>query len=252
VEATSEIESQIGSRLTAARKRLGWSREALAFHSGLSWSAIAQIESGRRTNVRPSTLAALADALGVTIDFLIGRAVKAPGMFEHDALLYGADEEFAEHAGAFLAEGVACSQATLAVTTPANVELLRKRLGKDASEVKFADARRWYTTPAASLAAYQTFIDKSLGAGRAWVRILGEPIWSGKSADEVNQWTRYESLLNLSLAGLPVTLVCPYDGDTLSPSIVEQACLTHRHTRSKGEVVSNPDYKQPSDFALEP
>jgi DNA-binding XRE family transcriptional regulator len=252
VGPTSDIDSQIGSRLTAARNRLGWNREALAFHSGLSWSAIAQIESGRRTNVRPSTLAALSDALGVTVDYLLGRAVTAPGMFEHDALVYGADDEFADHAGAFLAKGVECSHATLAVTTPAKIELLRKRLGGDASQVKFADAARWYTKPGASLAAYRSFIDKSLDAGSCWVRIVGEPIWSGKSADEVDQWTRYESLLNLSLAGLPVSLICPYDGDALSASIVEQACLTHRHTRSKGEVVSNPEFREPSDFALEP
>ena len=52
-------------------ERLGWTREALAFHSGLSWSAIAQVESGRRTNLRPSTLAALSRPLGVSIDYLV-------------------------------------------------------------------------------------------------------------------------------------------------------------------------------------
>ena len=56
--------SRIGESLKAARERLGWSREALAYHSGVSWSAIAQIESGRRKDVRLSSLSALAEALG--------------------------------------------------------------------------------------------------------------------------------------------------------------------------------------------
>src|ERR1700761_4783343 len=71
VEETRERESGIGSRLRAARERLGLSREALAFHAGISWSAIAQVESGRRSQLRPSTLLALATALGLTIDYLV-------------------------------------------------------------------------------------------------------------------------------------------------------------------------------------
>ena len=61
----------MGTRVRAAGVRLGWSREALAVRSELSWSAIAQVESGRRKNVRPQTLSALAEALGVTIDYLV-------------------------------------------------------------------------------------------------------------------------------------------------------------------------------------
>src|SRR5438445_8615473 len=87
----SSAQNGLGARVRAARQRRGWSREALAFHSGISWSAIAQVESGRRTNVRPSTLHALALALGVTIDYLVaGRSVAAP-MMEHQALLYATD-----------------------------------------------------------------------------------------------------------------------------------------------------------------
>src|ERR687891_690171 len=87
-------DDRIGARLRAARTRLGWTRETLAVHSGLSWSAIAQIESGRRRNVRPDTLAALATALGVTIDYLVNGGASSTVMFRHQALLYGADEEF--------------------------------------------------------------------------------------------------------------------------------------------------------------
>ena len=56
--------SRIAATLKTARDRLGWSREALAYHSGVSWSAISQIESGRRKDVRLTSLSALADALG--------------------------------------------------------------------------------------------------------------------------------------------------------------------------------------------
>ena len=70
-EPKSQTDAGIGARLKAARRRLGWSREELAFRAKLSWPAVAQIESGRREHPRPATLSALADALGVTIDYLV-------------------------------------------------------------------------------------------------------------------------------------------------------------------------------------
>jgi transcriptional regulator with XRE-family HTH domain len=241
----------IDRRVKAARGHLGWSREALAFHSGLSWSAIAQIESGRRTNVRPTTLSVLADALGVTVDYLLGRA-GGQSMLDHYALLYATEEEFVESAGRFVAEGIERSEATLAVTTAPKIKLLRKRLGADAAEVTFVEARRWYTTPAAALAAYRTFLEEKLASGSGWIRILGEPVWSGRSRSEVSLWTRYESLLNVEFAGVPATVVCPYDTSALGAGILNQACATHRHSRVHGELAANPEYIEPCTFALEP
>ena len=119
----------IGSRVRAARERLGWTREALAFHAGVSWSGIAQVESGRRTNLRPSTLGALSRALGVSIDYLVGSALP-PRMLEHSVFQYRADDEFQATIGSFLADGVERSEAVLAVTTAPNIELLREHLGE--------------------------------------------------------------------------------------------------------------------------
>ena len=83
----------IGVRVRAARGRLGWSRETLAFHTGLSWAAITQVESGRRTNVWPGTLAALSRALGVSIDYLVAGAPPRPTMLEHSLLPYRSDDQ---------------------------------------------------------------------------------------------------------------------------------------------------------------
>src|ERR1700738_2780915 len=77
--------SQVGRTLRSARERAGWSREALAHHSGLSWAAIAQIESGRRREVRLGSLVALANALAVSVDYLVGgKATLSPKLFQQD------------------------------------------------------------------------------------------------------------------------------------------------------------------------
>jgi transcriptional regulator with XRE-family HTH domain len=246
---TEDEGSGIGLRLRAARQRVGWSREALAFHSGISWSAIAQVESGRRKNVRPRTLSALAGALGVTIDYLV-RGAAATAMFEHRALLYGTDEELCGTAGPFIAEGIERSEATLVVTTGARLKLLREQVGDEAELVDFVEAKSWYSAPGPTLEAYRGFVDAKLEGGAAWVRIVGEPVWGGRSESDVRLWTRYEALLNLVFAASPLTILCPYDERSTAPEILHQARLTHPHTLGRDGIADSPEYAEPGGFVL--
>jgi transcriptional regulator with XRE-family HTH domain len=237
--------------VAAGRGRLGWSREALAFHSGISWSGIAQIESGRRRNLRPDTLSALAGALGVTIDYLVGGGRASAPMLDHKALVYDTDAELATTAGSFLAAGVERSEAVLAVTTRENIDLLREQLGPAAQSVEFVESTTWLTTPTAAFDGFKAFSSGNLKRGVPWVRILGEPIWAGRSEPEVDSWTRFESLFNLVFAAWPMTVLCPYDERTAQPEIVRHARLTHPHTIGPGNSPSGGDYADPGEFVLE-
>jgi transcriptional regulator with XRE-family HTH domain len=60
----------IGDRLKELRKAAGLSQMELARASGLSLSIITQLEQGRATDPKLSTLKALAKALGCTLDEL--------------------------------------------------------------------------------------------------------------------------------------------------------------------------------------
>jgi transcriptional regulator with XRE-family HTH domain len=229
--------SRIGESLRAARARAGWSREALAYHSGVSWSAIAQIESGRRRDVRLSSLSALADALEVSVDYLIGTtAAMTPRAADHRALIYGSDEEFLAAAIPFLTEGIERSDSLLAVTTEAQGKLLRDTLEDGSEHIEFADSMDWYDRPS--------------GASNR-IRIVGEPVWSGRSEAEITAWTRYESLLNMTFASMPTTIVCPYDTRTLPADIVENASTTHPQVAHGDHAMPSPLYRQAEDFLLE-
>jgi transcriptional regulator with XRE-family HTH domain len=251
-DTSTEIDTGLGTRLKAARQRLGWSREALAYHAGISWSAIAQVESGRRRNIRPHTLSSLAGALGVTIDYLIRGGTTDAVMLGHRALLYDTDEEFLNTTGPFLAEGIENSEAVLAVTTSANIALLRERLGPIARQVEFAEAPNWYQTPPSALEKYRAFLNAKLDAGAPWIRIVGEPVWTDRSESDVRLWTRYESLINLVFSAAPATILCPYDIRSLDPEIVRQAGVTHPHTIGRDGLTISPDYADPTGVVLGP
>jgi transcriptional regulator with XRE-family HTH domain len=244
--------SRIGESLKAARERLGWSREALAYHSGVSWSAIAQIESGRRKDVRLSSLSALAEALAVSVDYLIGApSTIAPQLLEHRVLPYGSDEEFLEAAVPFLSQGVARSHGVLAVTTQARIGLLRDSLNDPSGQVEFADSVDWYRSPGAALRSYGVFVKQKFDAGASWMSIVGEPVWVGRPAAETHAWTRYESMINLAFASSPATILCPYDTRAVSASVVADAYRTHPQITQGTNEVASHTYREPADFLLD-
>jgi hypothetical protein len=188
----------------------------------------------------------------VTIDYLVGGGRASAGMLDHKALVYGTDAELATTAGSFLAAGIERSEAVLAVTTRENIELLREQLGPAAQSVEFVESTAWLTTPAAALDGFRAFSIANLERGVPWVRILGEPIWMGRSEPEVHSWTRFESLFNLVFAAWPMTVLCPYDERSAQPEIVRQARLTHPHTIGPGSTASSDEYADPRGFVLEP
>ena len=234
--------TRIGSFLRAARERAGWSREALAYHSGLSCAAIAQIESGRRQEVRIGSLRALAEALGVSIDYLAGgHGATKSQMLEHRAFLYDSDRHFLATVVPFILEGVHHGHSVLAVTTKSQIRRIRTALGDDAGQVDFRSSATWYRSPIEALTNYRTYLERQLGSGARWTRIVGEPIWTGRSDSETEGWVRYEAILNLSLASRAATIMCPYDTRLISPTVVSAAHRTHPELAGTN-VTSNSAY----------
>jgi transcriptional regulator with XRE-family HTH domain len=60
-------------RIIAARGTQGWTRRELAKRAGLHEQHLAKVERGNRHRVAADTIIALADALNVSADYLLGR-----------------------------------------------------------------------------------------------------------------------------------------------------------------------------------
>ncbi len=59
------------------------------------------------------------------------------------------------------------------------------------------------------------------------VRIIGEPIWAGRSATEYPACAQHEALINHAFTDRPVTILCPYDATRLTPRALADAHATH-------------------------
>jgi transcriptional regulator with XRE-family HTH domain len=239
----------LAQRLRAARLRRGLSREELAHAAGMSYGAIVQVESGRRTDNKISTVIALADALEVPLDYLLGRRENLHPFLDHQMLPYASDEEFLAAAVPFLEAGVAAGEPVLAVTSSRNIRLLRAAM--DMSTITSAKATTWYRSPPAALAGYQQFVSNQIDDGRHWVRILGEPNWSENTPGEIRAWTRYEALLTIAFADMAATIVCPYDlRQVESSKCVRAARETHPFMLTGAEIAPNPDFNDAASVLL--
>ncbi|MDN3024198.1 sensor histidine kinase [Streptomyces sp. S.PB5] len=165
--------------------------------------------------------------------------------FAHQALCYGSDTEFLAGTAGFALDGLDAGDAVLAVVDERNIALLGEALGARSGEVEFVDARDWYDYPSRTLGRYHAYCDRH-GPDRRRVRVIGEPVWTGRGTFEAREWKRYESLLNIAFADSPHWIVCPYDTRTLPADVVRTALRTHP------ELTDGPaDFTDPADFCAE-
>jgi transcriptional regulator with XRE-family HTH domain len=243
--------SRLGTSLRSARERRGWSREALAHVSGLSWSAITQIESGRRQEVRASTLVALAGALGVSVDYLVGgAATMSPALLNHGLVTYSSDDEYAFAAIPYIREGIERGDSVLAVTPEWQADLLHDALEGEAQHVEFLDSTTWYRSLPAAASGYRDYVKERFDRGAPWIRIIGEPSWKGRTGNALTEWFRYEALINVAFASCPASVVCTYDTRAVPEGAMEGALRTHPHLMGDGDVTASAAYRGPEDFLL--
>jgi anti-sigma regulatory factor (Ser/Thr protein kinase) len=142
-------------------------------------------------------------------------------------MMYRGERSFAEGTLPFLREGIARGQATLVVVAPQKIALLREALGVDATHVRFEDMSEVGANPARIIPAWKDFAEREAADGRP-LRGIGEPISVERSAAELFECHRHESLLNLAFADASdFRLLCPYDTTTLDPDVVAHARRTH-------------------------
>lgn len=154
------------------------------------------------------------------------RATSRAG-FRHRALLYGGRQEFLDGTIPFIESGLNDEQPILVVVGEAKIALLREALGDEADMVQFADMAQVGHNPARIIPAWRDFVDRHSSSKRG-ARGIGESLWAGRSADEVAECQRHESLLNLAFAGEHgFDLLCPYDTGALAPGIIDELQRSH-------------------------
>lgn len=141
----------------------------------------------------------------------------------HEALFYRTPDAFADQISAFVGAGQAAGEPVLAVLPPDSLRHAQRALAARAAEVRWESMLELGGNPSCLLSVYRDWIDIHSGP----VRVIGEPIWPGRSYAETTECLRHEALLNHDLAGAPVSALCPYDAARLDAAVLAGAELTH-------------------------
>jgi anti-sigma regulatory factor (Ser/Thr protein kinase) len=169
------------------------------------------------------------------------------GTFRHEALLYSGMDGFVAETSAFLRDGVAAGEPMLVVVDAEKIGLLREELGSDADAVCFADMADVGANPARIIPAWRQFVADNGEAPR--FRGIGEPIWAGRTPDELIECQRHESLLNVAFAdSQPWWLLCPYDLESLDERVIEEAQRSHPFVMD-GASETSPGYAGLDSFS---
>ncbi|MFF5787949.1 anti-sigma factor RsbA family regulatory protein [Streptomyces sp. NPDC012693] len=151
--------------------------------------------------------------------------VATPEGFVHPALFYRTEQEYIQQTLSFLREGLANGE-PMAVAVPGpNLELIKSGLGADAEGVLFLDMTEAGRNPGRIIPkVLRGFADAH---PKDRVRIIGEPIWAGRSAVEYPACAQHEALINAAFEGRAATILCPYDETRLDETVIADAKATH-------------------------
>src|SRR5688500_1455269 len=147
--------------------------------------------------------------------------------FQHEALFYAGNDEFLAGTVPFLQEGLERDEPMMVAVPEPRLGLLRSGFQGAGDRITFLDMTRIGHNPAHIIPAWAEFL-RSHGGGSVPVRGIGEPIWAGRSSDELVECPRHEALLNVAFAHSGGwRLLCPYDTVGLPPDVLEEAECSH-------------------------
>lgn len=145
--------------------------------------------------------------------------------FVHPALFYRGERQYTAGTVPFVLEGLARGEAVAVAVPGPNLGLMKAELGPSAGGVRFLDMAQEGRNPGRIIPGVLRAFADAHPAGR--VRIIGEPVWPGRTAAEYPACVQHEALINAAFAGRDVTILCPYDADRLDPRVIADAYATH-------------------------
>ncbi|MFD5714775.1 anti-sigma factor RsbA family regulatory protein [Streptomyces pharetrae] len=151
---------------------------------------------------------------------------RAEDAFVHPALFYGDEREYLAGTVPFVLDGLAAGEPVAVAVPGERLRLIREELGAAAADVRLLDMREAGRNPGRIIPGVLRAFADAQPHGRR-VRIIGEPIWAGRSATEYPACVQHEALINAAFTGRAVTILCPYDLNRLDADVLADAYATH-------------------------
>jgi anti-sigma regulatory factor (Ser/Thr protein kinase) len=172
----------------------------------------------------------------------------ALGTLEHDALFYATDDEYVAGVVGFIRDGLRRDEPVLVSVPGWNLGLLHDALTpEETPRVRLRDMTVAGRNPGRIIGNVLTAFVREHPDTR--VRIVGEPIWAGRTDEEYPACAEHEALINVALGDAPAYIQCPYDTSKLPTSVITDATRTHPTLAAGLERWISPSYTDPGAVA---
>ncbi|WP_214364632.1 sensor histidine kinase [Pseudonocardia sp. H11422] len=169
------------------------------------------------------------------------------GPLQHDAFFYRDDDGYRAGVVDFVRGGLESDEPVLVAVPGPNLELVRAGLGADAERIRLADMAVAGRNPGRIIGGVlSAFVDEHRGRR---VRIVGEPIWAGRTDEEYPACAEHEALINVALGTAQAAILCPYDAARLGHSVLVDATRTHPVLAEGTQRWPSPAYTDPGAVA---
>jgi anti-sigma regulatory factor (Ser/Thr protein kinase) len=162
------------------------------------------------------------------------------GNSTHQALFYRDDGEYVEGLRRFLTPARGSGD-PIAISVPEHkLELVREQLS-DWSDKELFDMSEVGRNPGRILSVIERLRQERPGR---MLHSIGEPIWAGRTKEEIREAVRHEALLNVMLEDTPMRVLCPYDALALDDAVLASAKRTHPEIVENGAMRSSCCYSE--------
>jgi anti-sigma regulatory factor (Ser/Thr protein kinase) len=166
----------------------------------------------------------------------------------HVAWLYQTPDEHLAGIRDFVAAGRSAGEPVL-IAVPAGLLPPGWDLPADKAGARGLDTTELGRNPSRLMPLVRAFAEEHTGQN---VRVICELAWAGRSAPELSEVARYEAMVNLAFAAMPMTMLCPYDVAGLPGSAISAACGSHPWLWQGGSEHDNGDYRAAVNGQLRP
>ncbi|MFD4674298.1 anti-sigma factor RsbA family regulatory protein [Lentzea sp. NPDC058450] len=166
--------------------------------------------------------------------------------FAHEALFYRDEDAFLSGTARFVADGVDNDEPVLVAVPEASIGPLRDRLGGQADQVHFIDMTEAGRNPGRIIPG--VLMAFSAGTRRRF-RMVGEPMWPGRTDLEYPACVQHEALINTAFEGRAGVILCPYDASALPGHVLEDARRTHPVVIDGERRVASEWYTDPTGLS---
>ena len=142
----------------------------------------------------------------------------------HQALFYHDSAEYLAGVFDFITPALDRDEPVAIAVPEPKLRLLEPELGDRAAPIQLLDMFELGRNPGRIIPAVLGMIERHTSRP---LRYVGEPIWAGRSPEEIREAARHEALINLAWPEADISVLCPYDVAGLDDEVLRDAEHTH-------------------------